>query len=285
MIAVAKAKKLVTQLARRGPHRVLKGDLGVAGLRGVIYTPDAGVNLPAVAFAHDWLTPVKRYSRTFEHLASWGIVVAAPATERGPLPSDGRLAVDLNTALDVVTEVRLGVGEITVNRSRRAVVGHGHGAGAALLAAAGDPRVGALAALFPSPTSPFAAEAATHLTIPALLLAAAGDETSLRSNAADLAESYGGPAELRVVPGGSAAGLAEGRLNVRAALHVAKAHRPTQKAVRAVLTGFVLGTVGADSTYADFAAPETDLGDLLVWHRDDEAEPKKPSALDLIRGR
>ncbi|GAA4400651.1 hypothetical protein GCM10023147_39440 [Tsukamurella soli] len=273
------------QLARRGPHRVLKGDLGVAGLPGVIYTPESGINLPAVAFAHDWLTPVKRYSRTFEHLASWGIVVAAPATERGPLPSDGRLAIDLSTALDVITEVRLGSGEITVNRGRRAVVGHGSGAGAALLAADGDEGVLALAALFPAPTSPQAAEAATRLTVPALLLAAAGDVASVRSNAAELAAAYGGAAQLRVIPDGVAGGLPEGRLNPGAALGVTKPDKATQKAVRTVLTGFLLATAGHDSTYSDFAASDTDLGDVVVWRPEDEEEPKRPTPLDVIRGR
>lgn len=77
MSGVTDANKLVKQLQRRGPHRVLKGDLGVAGLPGVIYTPENGSNLPAVAFAHDWLTPPKRYAKTLQHLASWGLVVAA----------------------------------------------------------------------------------------------------------------------------------------------------------------------------------------------------------------
>ncbi|BDH58916.1 hypothetical protein MTP03_38550 [Tsukamurella sp. PLM1] len=151
MSDVTDANKLVKQLQGRGPHRVLKGDLGVAGLPGVIYTPEKGVNLPAVAFAHDWLTPAKRYRKTLEHLASWGIVVAAPDTERGVLPSDGKLALDLGTALDVITEVRLGTGEITVNKAKRGVVGHGWGAGGALIAAAADHRVEAVAALFLRP--------------------------------------------------------------------------------------------------------------------------------------
>src|ERR1700679_2759568 len=57
---VAKTSKLVGALARRGPHRVLRGDLAFAGLPGVGYTPDSGFNLPGVAFGHDWLTGVAR---------------------------------------------------------------------------------------------------------------------------------------------------------------------------------------------------------------------------------
>ena len=50
---VAKTKKLFATLTRRGPHRVLRGDLAFAGLSGVVYTPESGLSLPGVAFGHD----------------------------------------------------------------------------------------------------------------------------------------------------------------------------------------------------------------------------------------
>ena len=80
-LAVAAALFLIGvfgALTRRGPHRVLRGDLGFAGLPGTVYTPESGLNLPGVAFGHDWLQGVGRYSGTLEHLASWGVVAAAP---------------------------------------------------------------------------------------------------------------------------------------------------------------------------------------------------------------
>ena len=52
---VARTKKLFAALTRRGPHRVLRGDLAFAGLAGLVYTPESGLNLPGVAFGHDWL--------------------------------------------------------------------------------------------------------------------------------------------------------------------------------------------------------------------------------------
>lgn len=272
--------KLVKQVHRRGPHRVLKGDLGVAGLPGVLYTPESGTNLPAVAFAHDWLTPSRRYTRTLEHLASWGVVVAAPDTERGLLPSDGRLALDLTTALQIITEVRLGVGDITVNRAKKAVVGHGSGAGAALLAATDYPAVAAVAALFPAPTSPHADATAGELQVPGLILAAAGDEHSMSSNAAALSLRYGGPAALRLVPGATAGGFAEG-MSVRGALGAGGSNRKQQKTVRAVLAGFLLGTVGGDARFAAFAEPDTEIDGTVLW--DPEAEPEEPGLLAKLR--
>ena len=82
-------KSLAQQLSRRGPHSVLRGDLALAGQPGVVYTPAEGFGLPAVAFGHGWLTGTSNYVKLLEHLASWGIVAAAPNTERGPVPLPG----------------------------------------------------------------------------------------------------------------------------------------------------------------------------------------------------
>ena len=112
---VARTKKLFKALTRRGPHRVLRGDLAFAGLPGIVYTPESGMNLAGVAFGHDWLAAVDRYYGTLEHLASWGIVAAAPATETSVAPSVMNLAFDLGTTLDIVAGVRLGPGKISVH--------------------------------------------------------------------------------------------------------------------------------------------------------------------------
>src|SRR5262245_57341247 len=109
---MARTRKLFNELTRRGPHKVLRGDLAFAGLPGVLYTPESGLNLAGVAFGHDWLTSVDRYDDTLEHLASWGIVAAAPDTERGLAPSVLNIAYDLGTTLDIVAGVRLGPGKI-----------------------------------------------------------------------------------------------------------------------------------------------------------------------------
>ena len=111
---VASTKKLVAELSRPGPHRVLRGDLAFAGLPGVVYTPQDGLGLPAIAFGHDWVTSAAGYAGTLEHLASWGIVTAAPDTEKGLAPSVLTLSHDLGTTLDIISGVRLGPGRISV---------------------------------------------------------------------------------------------------------------------------------------------------------------------------
>jgi len=257
---VARTRTLFTALTRRGPHRVLRGDLAFAGIPGVVHTPAAGFHLPAVAFGHDWLSGPERYAGTLEHLASWGIVTAAPATQRGPAPSVLNLSYDLMAALDVVAGVRLGPGEISVARTKLAVAGVGFGAAAATLAAAsasGDTSVKALAAVFPSVTKPSAEAAAATLTIPGLVLATADDAKSLRTDALEVAQAWDG-AMLRVVDRAGPADLAE-RRNLLRMLRLPSPSTRVQKTVRAVLTGFLLFHLTGDKTYRVFADPEAAL--------------------------
>jgi hypothetical protein len=255
---VASTKKLFAALTRRGPHRVLRGDLAFAGMPGVVYTPESGLNLAGVAFGHDWLAGVDRYEGTLEHLASWGIVAAAPATETSVAPSVLNLAFDLGTALDIVAGVRLGPGKISVHPTKLGVVGHGFGGSAAVFAAAGMPaKPKAVVAMFPTVTKPPAEQPAASLPVRGLVLTAPGDPMTLRSNAVELSRVWKG-ATLRTVNKAKAGGLIEGRRLARV-VGLPGADRSTQKVVRALLTGYLLHTLTGDKAYADFADPEVDL--------------------------
>jgi hypothetical protein len=255
---VARIRKLVAALTRRGPHRVLRGDLAFAGLPGVVYTPEAGLNLPGIAFGHDWLTGTARYSGLLEHLASWGIVAGAPDTQRGLAPSVLNLAFDLGTALDIVAGVRLGPGKISVHSAKLGVVGHGFGGSAAVFAAAGMPaKPAAVAAIFPTFTSPSAEQPAATLKVPGLILTTPGDPKTLNSNALALSRAWDA-ATLRIVRKAEAGGLADGR-RLTLVMGLGGPHRRTQKAVRALLTGYLLARLAGDKTYRDFADPDVRL--------------------------
>lgn len=255
---VAKTSKLVGSLRRRGPHRVLRGDLAFAGLPGVVYTPEAGLHLPAVVFGHDWLTGVSRYSGLLEHLASWGIVAVAPDTERGVAPSVLNLAFDMGTALDIATGVRLGPGKISVQTDKLGVIGHGFGGSAAVFAAAGmKTKPQAVAAIFPAVTTPSASQPAASLRVPGVVFSAPGSAKALRYNAIELWQAWDA-ATLRIVKKAKADGLAEGR-RVTAAFGLGGPDRKTQKTIRALLTGYLLYTLAGDKTYRDFADPDVQL--------------------------
>lgn len=252
-------RKLVAALHRRGPHRVLRGDLAFAGLPGVVYTPEAGLHLPGVAFGHDWLTGTSRYSGLLEHLASWGIVAAAPDSERGLAPSVLNLAFDLGVALDIVAGVRLGPGKISVHPAKLGLVGHDFGGSAAVFAAAGltGTHVKSVAAIFPTVTNPAAEQPAATLDVPGLILTAPGDPKTLTSNALGLSRAWD-KATLRIVSKARAGGLVEGR-RLTKVLGLPGPHRRTQRSVRALLTGYLLYTLGGDKTYRRFADPDLQL--------------------------
>ncbi|WP_405179699.1 dienelactone hydrolase family protein [Nocardia sp. NBC_01377] len=272
----ASVKSLLSTLTSRGPHRVLHGNLAIAGQPGVVYTPESGLSLPAVAFGHGWLTGASKYRQLMEHLASWGFVVAAPDTERGPIPSHLDLATDLLTTLDICTGVRLGDGDISVHPDRLALAGHAMGAGAAVLAASRR-RVAAVAALFPAPTAPSAESAARDIDSPALILASASGIESLNSNAIPLASAWGGTSILRTVDGASGNGLVEGRRTF-GALGVGKHEKKTTRATQALLTGYLLHTLVGDKTYEAFADPEAHIPHSTVVDpdapREEEDKPK-----------
>ena len=101
--------KQLSKLSKRGPHRVLVGDLDYAGIPGKVYAPAEGQGLPAVAFGHDWMKDISSYEGTLRHLASWGIVVAAPNTEKGIAPDTAveRTAEDIEADRDPQMEAAL----------------------------------------------------------------------------------------------------------------------------------------------------------------------------------
>ncbi|MEO8814532.1 MAG: dienelactone hydrolase family protein [Mycobacterium sp.] len=255
---MASTKKLFAALTRRGPHRVLRGDLAFAGLAGVVYTPQSGFNLPGIAFGHDWLTGVGHYARLLDHLASWGIVAVAPDTARGLAPSVRNLAADLGKALDIATGVRLGAGQISVHPGKLGVAGHGFGASAAVFAAADMPvKPKAVAAIFPTVTTPPAEQRAAALHVPGVIFGAPGDPQSLRSNAVELAGAWDA-ATLRVITKASPAGLPQGR-RLTGFFGLPTSDRRTQRRVRALLTGYLLAQLVGDKTYREFADPQVHL--------------------------
>lgn len=273
---MASTGKLYRALTRRGPHRVLRGDLGFAGLPGVVYTPESGLNLPGVAFGHEWLAVAHRYRGTLEHLASWGIVAAAPDTETGIAPSTLNLAFDLGAALEIIAAVRLGPGEISVHPNKLGLAGHGFGGSAAVIAAAdraSHPRFApkAVAAIFPTVSKPRAELVAATLKVPGLVLTAPGDPQTLRSNAVEMARDWD-DAVLRTVSSAKGGGLIEGRRLARV-VGLPGADRGTQKTVRALLTGYLLYQLAGDKTYKDFADPDAELPKTEA--ADPDADPVK----------
>jgi dienelactone hydrolase len=212
---------------------------------GVVFTPQSGIGLPAVAFGHGWLQPTSRYEELLRHLASWGVVAAAPATQTGALPSHRQFAVDLCTALDVCVGVPLGesaLGEsaISVDPGKLGLVGHGMGGGCAVLAAATDNRCRAVVTLALAETMPSAVAAARSCTMPGMHLAGGKDRVAPPvGHAQPVAQAWGGPALLRTLPKASHLGFLQGK-HWSDLLVDGSPEYSTRRASRALVTAFLL---------------------------------------------
>ncbi len=251
----SKPKQLLAELSHPGPHDVLRGNLALVGLPGVVFTPRSGLGLPAIAFGHGWLQPTGSYRHLLRHLASWGIVAAAPATQRGPLPSHRLLAGDLLTTLDLITTVRLGPDGISVDPAKLGLAGHSTGGGSAVLAAAQAaaheerPRVQAVATITPAQTLPPATVSARSVSVPGLHLAASEDLVAPSIGHAEaIADAWGGPVQLRTLGKSSHLGVTEGRHWSQLLLH-GKPHRGTQQLTRALFTAFFLTHLTGTTKY------------------------------------
>lgn len=247
-------KTLTSNLSKRGPHRVMVGDLAFTGLPGKVYTPAEGNGIPGIAFAHDWRTPIEEYHATLRHLASWGIAVAAPDTENGIVADHRGLANDLETALQILAGVRLGEGKVVVHPKKLGVAGHGMGAGVAVLAAAGHDLISGVGCVFPATTAPSSSATATNVSAPGLVLAPGEDQWLDRGNPARLAVQWKGDVVYREVDKADQGSFSETTL-LRRLAGFSSSKVKYQEVARAALTGFLLATVGDDKKYSDFADP------------------------------
>ena len=207
--------------AEPGPYRVDVREIEVPrpgtterfDARLFMPTPDDGdadiEASPIYAFGHGYLAPIEPYQSTLEHLASWGVTVVAPRSGSGLVPSHQAFAADLVAALDEVT-ARSAADDwsgLPVDASARGVGGHSMGGGAAVLAAAQDPNIRAVATLTAADTRPSAVEAATRVQAPMLLVAGSEDRiTPVDEHQRPIYEAAAGPAQLRILVGGGHCG-------------------------------------------------------------------------------
>ncbi|MBP3088660.1 alpha/beta hydrolase [Corynebacterium sp. sy017] len=244
--------KHLSKLSKRGPHRVLVGDLDYAGLPGKIYTPAEGKNIPGIAFGHDWMKDISKYHATLRHLASWGIAVAAPNTEKGFQPNQHGFAADLESCLQILSGVRLGTGNITVSPSKLGVVGHGMGAAAAILAAAHRPKIAAVAALFPSASTPPAEISARSVEAPGLILAAEENPIFDYGNAPKIATAWKGSVAYRELEDITHQSLTEDTF-FKLFTGIGSIKMSHRELIRGLTTGFLLHQLDGQKKYSGFS--------------------------------
>lgn len=256
--------KHLSKLSKRGPHRVLVGDMNYAGIPGKIYTPAEGNGIPGVAFGHDWMKSIKYYHQTLRHLASWGIAVAAPDTENGFMPDHKGFASDLDSAMQILGGVKLGAGNVTVNPARLGVVGHGMGGGAAVLAAANRDLVSAVGAIYPAKTSPSAIDAAFAVKAPGLVIGSSSLGLFESGEPAKLAANWAGDVCYRELEKGNQQGFSEDTM-FKLVAGIGSPQTRAQETVRGLLTGFLLHQLAGEKKYKEFSEPDAEAKKVVSY--------------------
>jgi len=141
--------------------------------------PPAGEGKPltVIVFGHGYLLAPGSYRHLVDLVVPEGYVVAFPLAERGMFPSHRRLAEDLAFVAGQVASWNGEHGSLFYGRLSETVclMGHSMGGGAAVLAAAMEPRIRGLALLAPYDTRPSAIEAACGVSCPTLVIAGSTD--------------------------------------------------------------------------------------------------------------
>ncbi len=179
------------------------------------FDPEGGP-YPGIAFGHGFAQTPDRYDGTLAHLAGQGYLVVAPESFTGilPAPDHDAFAEDLRLSLGWLEQAGAGAlpeaAELAgaVDEESFGLSGHSMGGGAAVLAAARDPRVGALAPLAAAETSPSAVAAMSEVDVPALLLAGSEDAiTPVEAAQAPIFDAGRHPRLLPIILGGSHCGF------------------------------------------------------------------------------
>jgi dienelactone hydrolase len=275
-------------LADPGPCEVLTSEVSVPRTRGGEGNFEGRLYVPlpsqpctseppssVVAFGHGYQARVDYYESTLEHLASWGIVVIAPRSAGELFPDHTAFADDLLSALDwVVAEPVPGNRDWPggpVDPKALGLSGHSMGGGAALLAAARDPAIRAVATLAAAESDPSAIEAAADISAPVLFLTAGDDAiTPVAEHQRPMFEAKSsGPAELRTIVGASHCGFLDLETPLLSLVCDDAAIGPDEqrRLTRAALAAWLRYELAGDASAAALAWPDASAGATLVETR------------------
>jgi predicted dienelactone hydrolase len=165
----------------------------------------------AISFGHGFLQPVDRYHSTLAHLATWGFIVIASESELGLFPSHSNFAADLSHCLTWLEAQNSAPGSFllgAVDPQAFGVSGHSMGGGCSILAAAADPRIGAVANLAAANTNPSAVAQMAGVQVPVSLIAGSSDSiTPVASHGQLMYNAGAAPRLLPLIQGGSHCGF------------------------------------------------------------------------------
>ncbi len=236
---------------------------------------------PAVSFGHGFFQPVSRYASTLRHLAGHGYIVIASESEGSLFPSHARFASDLSRCLTFLEQQNSASGswlEGRVDAARFGLSGHSMGGGCAILAAAADARVKALAPLAPAETNPSAIAASPALTMPTIFIVGDADTiVPTATNGRRMYDATDSPRQLASIRGGSHCGFIDAATFGCDALVLARADQLL--AVRRSLTAwFDLHLRDAQSSWPVVWGPASPADSAITLTADPRCEVRIASA-------
>jgi predicted dienelactone hydrolase len=167
--------------------------------------------VPAISFGHAYLVSPDMYKSTMENLASNGYVVIASRSGSEFFPDHAKFAQDLGCCLTFLVDQTNQPDSPwfqQIDSGRLAVLGHSMGGGAAILAAAGDARIKAVATMAAAETSPSAIDATGQVTAPICFLSGSDDQIAPAEQNSMLMYEAGHPPKLALsIEGGCHCGF------------------------------------------------------------------------------
>jgi len=132
---------------------------------------------PVVVFGHGFVMTWDAYENIWQNLVPQGFIVAFPKTEGSFSPSHAEFGADLAFLIDAIADLDAAPASLFFGRvdSMNCVMGHSMGGGSAFLAAGMNPNIKCIATLAAAETSTSAIQAASGISIPALVMAGAND--------------------------------------------------------------------------------------------------------------
>jgi dienelactone hydrolase len=143
--------------------------------------PVAAAQFPFVVFGHGFVMDYTAYGNITEALVSEGFVLIYVETEGGFTPVHNDFGLDLAFMADHFYNESANAASPFYNRleDRCAIMGHSMGGGATWLAAASSNSVDCIAGLAPAETNPSAIDAASSVSVPAIVLSGSSDAVTV----------------------------------------------------------------------------------------------------------
>lgn len=134
---------------------------------------------PVIVFGHGFAMAWDAYSNIWQRYASKGYILAFPRTEGSliPGPSHSDFGLDLSLVSEKMIALNVNTSSLFYQRinGNSAIMGHSMGGGASILASSGNSSIKTVVGLAPAETTPSAINAATGVTVPALIFSGSSD--------------------------------------------------------------------------------------------------------------